>query len=94
VKKNGRWFCFNPDGSDHWDECSKRRWRRVSTEGTHFDHGDEKGYVHTELGTKLYHKSSGFKRGRDYRPSGLCRNCVPAWEVCPQGCPDAFKEAA
>jgi hypothetical protein len=91
-KKSGRWFCFNADGSDHWDECAKRRWEKISTEGQHFEHGTEKGYEHDELGTKYYQKSSGWKRGAQYKPTGLCRQCVPPWETC-AGCPDQFAEA-
>lgn len=29
-------------------------------------------------------------RGENYKPTGLCKQCVPPWEVCPIGCPDAF----
>lgn len=92
VKKSGRWQCKNPDGSDHWDECSRRRWRKVSTEGAHFETAAGKGYDHAELGRKFYQKTSGFRRGKQYNPSGLCKQCVPPWETC-ASCPDQFAEA-
>jgi hypothetical protein len=88
-RKNARWFCFNADGSDHWDACSKRRWRQVKATGERFEREDESGYANSVHGTKFDMKSSGFRRGADYRPSGLCKNCVPPWETCPE-CPDAL----
>lgn len=84
--ENGRWFCENADGSDHWDTCSKRRWQAVVRDGVHFERGGDKGYLHEDK-AKFYSKSSGFVRGARYQMSGLCRECVPPWESC-LACPD------
>ena len=29
--------------------------------------------------------------GKDFKLSGKCKNCVPPWEICPSGCPDAIQ---
>jgi hypothetical protein len=88
-KQNGRWFCLNQDGTDHWDACSKKRWQQVKATGTRFEKKDGTGYANSIHGTKFDMKTSGFKRGRDFKVSGLCKSCVPAWEVC-GGCPDTL----
>jgi hypothetical protein len=89
-KQNDRWICENQDGSDHWDLCSARRWQQVKATGVRFDHELESGYAGSIHGTKFERKSSGWRRGENFKLSGLCQNCVPPWEDCPNGCPDAF----
>jgi len=87
VKDGQRWKCLNPDGSDHWDLCSKNRWGRVKREGKHFTEkrGREtvKGYDHATLGTKLYSMEGMVVKGPLYKPVKHRRGCnVPPWEDC------------
>lgn len=90
TKQDGRWRCFDKGTTtDHWDECSKRRWAQVKVTGERFENDVESGYENSIHGTKFDMRSAGRIKGANYRPTGLCKQCVPAWEVC-SGCPDAF----
>ena len=71
---DGRWQCFNPDASIHWDQCSKRKWDQVKSTGTKFtgkDHlGREiAGYKNSVHGTKLERIRSKVIHGKN--KSGL-----------------------
>lgn len=93
TKESGRWHCHNPDGSDHWDLCSKRRWRQVKATGERFETERESGYANSIHGTKLDRLSAKPIRGAGFKLSGECKDCVAPWEVCaalPNGCPDAI----
>lgn len=87
VQIDGRWHCHNQDGSDHWDECSKRRWQQVVATGERFVTKRASGYANSVHGTKYDRISAGVVRGKRYKPSGQCKQCVPPWETC-NGCPD------
>lgn len=84
---DGRWACHNPDGSDHWDLCSKTRWEQVKATGQRFDDKRQSGYAYSVHGTKLDRISADTIKGKKYKISGLCKDCVPPWEVCAE-CPD------
>ena len=96
---DGRWRGLNPNGSDHWDACSKRRWKQVVATGKRFenkrnDKGEiTSGYKDSVHGTKLDQIRAPKKVGRPRKIlSGNCRGCVPPWDVCPNACPDAIEE--
>lgn len=90
--------CYNPDGSVHWDECSRLRFERVKRTGEHF-HGTD----YTAEGDKLHTEGyrSPFKTqlvgirldklatGKDYRASG-CDCDLPPWELCKPDCQHAI----
>jgi hypothetical protein len=91
VMSDGRWSCFNHGTVvDHWDTCSKRKWEQVKATGIRFDEKMASGYTASVHGTKYERKSSGVIRGKNYKPTGFCLGCVPPWEACPIGCPDAL----
>ena len=95
VRTAGRWHCHNPDGSDHWDLCSKTRFARVRRTGTPFSErrlGEDVTGFKTPLkasGEALLRVAADVVTGEHYGPTGLCRDCVPPWEAC-AGCPDAL----
>lgn len=94
---DGRWRCFNAGTEvDHWDACSKNRWRQTVKTGERFeneptrtesgkvDGGSRDGYRNSVHGTKLDRVSSTVVRGKNYRPVQHQPGCeVPPWEVCP-----------
>lgn len=90
--KPERWQYFNPNGSVHWDLCSKTRTARVKREGKRYELRTrttviEHGYQHRKLGTKAMYINGGTFVGANYRPlpcAGECR--TPPWEGCP-ACP-------
>ena|SRR3990167_7749030 len=97
VKEGKELRCLNPDGADHWDLCSALRWKRIVAAGGRFvqefaDGPVERisGYESQEFGRNLDQIDMRVIVGPDYRVSGLCKHCVPPWEVCPNGCPDAI----
>ncbi len=102
VRVGKRKQCHNPDGSDHWDLCSKLRFEQVKRTGVHFH-----GTAHTAEGDKLHTEGyrSPFKTqlvsihlekpitGKGYRPDG-CDCGLPPWELCRSDCPHAIRRAA
>lgn len=92
VKEGSKKLCHNPDGSDHWDLCSKLRFERIKRTGEYFQtkNGD-KGYL-TPLkrsGVQYVQQTSGWRKGKEYSKAAGCKHCVPAWEVCTNQCPAA-----
>lgn len=90
VRKGRRWHCHNPDGTDHWDLCSKMKWKQVQATGQKFtdqktDDGLISGFANSIHGTKLSRHSKPHKGPS--RLTGQCKACVPPWEVC-STCPD------
>lgn len=82
---DGRWYCYNEDGSEHWDRCSAIRWEQTKATGVFFSKNGDSGYRNSVHGTKMSRQSSGFIRGKDYRED--CCDCgLPAWEICSQNC--------
>jgi len=50
-------------------------------------------YVEERRGLQEYKETStGWIAGENYKPSGLCKNCVPPWEDCLE-CPDRLQSA-
>jgi hypothetical protein len=93
---DGRWHCHNQDGSDHWDRCSQLRFERIKREGEYFalKNGDKGYWTHLKnSGVQFVQQTSGLVRS-SAGPIVECRQCVPPWEVCPNQCPNAIKEAA
>lgn len=88
----GRWQCFNPDGSIHWDLCSKTRFERIKREGEFFDKPAAAGYVHPE---KLQYTRLNAKpiRGKEFKPDG-CDCGRPPWELCDPRCVHAIRRSA
>ena len=96
-KESVRWQCYQPDGRTvHWDACSARRWDQVKMTGERFETAERSGYRNSVHGTKLDRISVQAKGTRPlgviYRGDPPCRRCVPAWEVCPNGCPASKNE--
>ena len=97
-KRDGkRWQCFNLDGSVHWDMCSQRRFERIKATGTPFEDVRDESAVE---GYRYQHETKGEREqltriaARKVRASttlsariAACRQCVPAWELCPNKCP-------
>lgn len=87
-RNNGRWFCFNPDGTDHWDKCSQTQYARIKAEGVKYRKQDSKGryeagYRHHEYGDKAVERGGTIKTGKDYRPMKHMDGCrIPPWENC------------
>ena len=74
------WRCLNPDGSDHWDLCSKVRTMRQIEAGEHFVNRRGEGYATSRR--RMYTRiSSGVRTGRDF--TGACDCTTPPWEQCP-----------
>ena len=91
VKIEGRWHCHNEsDGADHWDLCSKVRWEKTKATGIRFDSKAAAGYANSVHGTKFERLNAKVKRGSRFKRHILCRECVPAWEDCPNNCPLAI----
>lgn len=94
VKEGDRWRCYNQDGSDHWDLCSKRKWEQVKATGKRFvneklspwERAD--GYKDSIHGTKMSRHARAAVG--DVKFSGQCKACVPPWEVCAT-CPDLIR---
>ena len=83
-----RWFGRNLDGTDHWDECSRRRKAIVRREGVPFErppnraHGHQKGH-HWRGKDKLNYDEALPMRGRNYRPLPCDAKCKTApWLIC------------
>jgi hypothetical protein len=75
-----RWRCLNPDGTDHWDLCSKTRTALAKAEGRPFEHHDGEG-VHWRKKDRYMHRQAKSVVGANYVPS--CGECnVPPWERC------------
>lgn len=84
--------CFDLDGKIHWDKCSATRFARIQRTGEKFDEGHTKGY-YTPLkksGVQYTQQTSGSIRGRNYHPSGACKQCCPPWGLC-ETCPDKLE---
>ena len=86
VKRDGRWYGENPDGSDHWDTCSKNIWDQVKKSGERVTTKRKNGVTHVGFKTQ----SHGFQlesihtpavAGKNYKPSN-CDCGIPPWEVC------------
>jgi hypothetical protein len=94
-KIEGRWFCLNADGQDHWDACSKRKWAQVKATGVRFENltnakGQRiSGYADSVHGTKLDHVEGRQIIGANYTPDG-CDCGLPPWELCSQNCRHAI----
>lgn len=90
VMVGKRWFCKNPDESDHWDLCSKYTFDKIKSEGTpyHDKHGKEysKGYDHKTFGRKSYERGGTWTHGKQYKPIHHKTECqIPPWEDCDCG---------
>lgn len=101
-KDGGRWQCYDPDGTTvHWARCSQLRFERIKREGEHFERStsdetiegyafrDREGWAREQLvriDTKP--KRAPAKLGKAIKS---CRQCVPAWEQCPNNCPAEFR---
>lgn len=90
VREGKRVQCHNPDGSDHWDLCSKTRMDRIKATGTAFERqrgkAIERGFSSPQYGEKLVAISFPSEKGKDY--ARLCAQmCNPRcgalpWEAC------------
>lgn len=102
VRSGERWLCHNPDGSDHWDTCSARRWKQVQATGQRFEGAQviecdrlqiASGYANSIHGTKFSRLATPARKGKAFRQSGNCKACVPPWVACPE-CPDRIERKA
>ena len=88
TKTDERWHCRNPDGTDHWDLCSKLRWMQVKATGERFETKSESGYK-TKTGKKFDHKAAKTITGSLYTPDS-CDCGLPPWDVCDAECKHAI----
>ena len=94
-REGGKLRCLNAGSSEsHWDSCSNRRWSQTKATGQRFERkkvagGIASGYADSVHGTKFDHIQATH-RTRPARPIVECPGCVPPWEVCPRGCPNAI----
>lgn len=92
-RNDGRqWQCFNPDGSVHWDLCSKLCFEQVRSSGRLVIDGQDKGYTSTVKagGVQWFELHARVRTGEHYHPSSDCAECCEPWEVCAFPCPDAI----
>lgn len=83
-RKDGKTMqCFDPDGSVHWDLCSKTRFDKIRATGKFFETEPEAGYK-----TKLKKSGVQFTRlsateviGPKYKPFDHLAGCIP-WDKC------------
>lgn len=88
-KTDGKWNCYNPDGSDHWDSCSKNVWDDVKKHGEKFTRQDGRetvtGFRSEKYGEKAAMRSGIVIKGKKYKPVTHVETChVLPWENC--GC--------
>ena len=85
---NGKFCPTEPDGSDHFDHCSERRFARLKRDGERVEVSDQKGLVHSGYALDDVYKKD-FERGdvivgANYVPCPV--ECpIPPWKDCP--CP-------
>ena len=87
VLVGGRFTCQNPDGSDHWDMCSKIIFEDVKKQGKHFIEcrGMEivHGYRSKKYGEKAYLREGTHTTGKGYKPVAHKEGCnVLPWDDC------------
>lgn len=87
--EKGRWVPCDPDGSDHFDKCSRASMARVMRDGLYFDRKDAAGYMYRGR-TQFVRVSKDSVRGASYTPDG-CDCGLPAWELCKEDCQHAIK---
>lgn len=92
-KIDNRWHCHNADGSDHWDLCSKLRWEQTKATGIRLEDEYKAGYRNSVHGTKFERINALVERGSNYREDDRCKQCVPAWQDCPNNCPLSFADS-
>lgn len=91
--KRDRWYCENPDGTDHWDLCSKLRMEGFRANGEFFSakrgNAKVKGYKlgHREQLVEIKSKAIV---GKNYKPDG-CSCGLPPWSLCKQECSHAIR---
>lgn len=90
-RKAGKNWPVNLDGSDHFDVCREASFEAVKRDGVFFQTPKGEGYRLD--GREVFTMKHGHViTGPNYKISGECKNCVPPWEDCPHGCPDAFQQ--
>lgn len=85
----GKSQCFNPDGTSHWDLCSKRKMEAVKQFGTPFKTATTEGY---KLDGKKHFTMISGARIKGWRFHGECDCKTPPWELCPHSFRDRFPE--
>jgi hypothetical protein len=85
----GRWVPCNPDGSDHFDQCSRAVMARVMRDGLYFSNKDAAGYEYRGR-VKFVRLSKESVRGSRYVPDG-CDCGLPPWELCEEVCQHAIQ---
>jgi len=88
IKEDGRKYCQNPDGSDHWDLCAKLRFESIKRSGTFFSTEHADGYYTAKKKSGVLFTRISSKRAAKKVPT--CKNCVLPWEICPNGCDIEF----
>ncbi len=88
-----RWQCFNPDGSAHWDLCSRERFARVKREGRYFEKADKTievaGYKSPERTQLVSIRPLKPEIGKRWKEDG-CNCGKPPWDLCEPACPHAL----
>jgi hypothetical protein len=76
-KREGtRWLCYNLDGTEHWDLCSKVRTEKQIATGKFFRDQYGEGYVTAER--KMY----TLKIAKSKNRVEVCFCATPPWELC------------
>jgi hypothetical protein len=81
VGPNGKLWPINPDGSDHFDVCSKGRSAHVRKIGRPFETEHEAGFIMPDGKRHLTRQSGKAIVGLLHAPS-RCASGVPPWELC------------
>lgn len=86
LKEGKKWFCRNPDGTDHWDLCTQSINDHYKNNGSVYSQKIKKETEHGFMvaGVKRKFSTSGITiKGKGYRPvmhNGSC-HALP-WEEC------------
>ena len=72
---NGKWICYNPDGTEHWDLCSEYRTREVIKKGKAFVDKAGSGYIYNEKKKYMLKRSKVIGKVKSTY-DGL----IPPWE--------------
>lgn len=95
TRIEGKWFCFNEGTTvSHLDACSQARTARIVLTGKAFTSKYEAGYETTlrKSGVLLMRQHKKAIAGTGFKLSGTCKQCVPPWEACPNGCADEINQ--
>jgi hypothetical protein len=80
VRKEGKPWPVNPDGSDHWDRCKEVRHRRAMT-GVRVTTAERDTWRGPDGDFDVRRTHTTWVEGADYRED-RCTCGLPPWEPC------------